>query len=215
MNRSATEVSGSQFTLKRIASIWLLGGILGWSVQYVNRWLSPSSAINNLPVEVAIGNVVAVVFFLCKWPEMFARSRVRPRLGDLALGLVVGYASANIAGFLAGRSSFEDSWIFTNPHRKLTILCVALIAPITEELIYRGGILGCLLERTSMLWAAAITIALAAIMHDSFWMALPGQALLTIAYLTRGRSLSCSIIAHTTWNSVIFVPSLLFVFHLK
>jgi membrane protease YdiL (CAAX protease family) len=215
MQRSSAAELNARPPLKRIAFIWLFGGTIGWTLQYLNRWFSPSTAIDNLPLDVAIGNVAAVVFFFLKWPEMFARSRVRPLLSDLATGLLAGYAGANIAAALAGRSAFENYWIFTNPHRKLTILCVALIAPTTEELIYRAGILGLLLERTSTLWAGVITITLAAVMHDSFWMAFPGQILLTATYLIRGRSLSSSIIAHVTWNSLIFFPSLLIVFHRK
>ncbi len=202
-------------TTKRIAFIWLLGGIIEWTMQYCNRWFSPSTASSNLPFEAALGNAIAVIFFLWKWPEMFALSRIRPRLGDLITGLLIGYAGANIAAALVGRVAFENDWIFIDPHRKLTIFCTALVAPLTEECIYRGGILALLLERTSTVWAAAITVTLAGIMHNSFWIAIPGQVLLTIAYLVRGRSLASSIIAHATANSVIFVPSLLIVFHLK
>ena len=66
-----------------------------------------------------------------------------------------------------------------------------------------------------MIWAVVITIAAATIMHDVWWMALPGQIVFCTAYLIRGRSLSASITAHTVANALVFAPGLLIVFHLR
>jgi membrane protease YdiL (CAAX protease family) len=122
---------------------------------------------------------------------------------------------ANISAAILGRSALENDWILTNPARKLTFICAVLIVPVAEELIYRGAILGSLLERTSVLWAVAITVAGATVMHDSWLTAFPGQVFLCTAYLIRRRSIPASIIAHATANAAIFAPSLLIVFHTK
>jgi len=205
---------GETVGAKRLVFVWLFGGIIEWIIQYFNRWLSPAIATQNLPFEAVIGGVVAVLFFLWKWPRMFAPSRFRPRLSDLAIGLPVGYLMTNIAAAIVGKSAFEADWMLTNPQRKLTFICAVVIVPVVEELIYRAAILGSLLQKTLPIWAVLITTTAATIMHDSWRVAFLGQALLCAAYLAGRRSLPASIIAHAVANAAIFAPGLLIVFHL-
>jgi len=212
MNR-ATNPTGEAAGTGRLAFIWLFGGIIEWTIQYLNRWLYPSSAGGNLPFQAAAGDVCAVFFYLWKWPKMFALSRIRPQPADLVLGVMLGYLMTNIQAAMLGRSALNNDWLLTNPHRKLTFLCAVLIVPIAEELIYRAAILGSLLERTSTFWAVTLTVIAATIMHDVWWMALPGQILLCAAYVFRSRSLVSSITAHMVANALVFAPSLLIAFH--
>jgi membrane protease YdiL (CAAX protease family) len=203
------------FDTKRLVFVWLFGGIIEWTIQYFNQWLSPSTASDYLPYEAAIGDVCAVLFFLWQWPYVFVLSRVKPRLADLAVGIPLGYLISNIAAVIIGREAILNEWVLTNPARKLTFICAVLIVPVAEELIYRGAILGSLLERTATFWAVVITAAAATVMHDYWLTAFPSQVLLCAAYLIRRRSLPASIIAHATANALVFAPSLLIVFHMK
>lgn len=215
MDQPATRGKDAAAGTKRLLFVWLFGGVIEWIIQYFNEWLSPSTAGSNLPFEAAVGDVCAVFFFLWKWPQMFALSRIWPRPTDLAVGVALGYLMTNIQALMIGRTTFDRDWMLTNPQRTLTFVCAVLIVPIAEELIYRGVILASLLERTSMIWAAVTTVIAATIMHDVWWMALPGQVLLCAAYLIRGRSLSASITAHMVANAVSFAPGLLIAFHMK
>jgi membrane protease YdiL (CAAX protease family) len=131
----------------------------------------------------------------------------------LAVGVTLGYFVTNIVALLLGRTAFDHAWVITNPQRHLTLFCAVLVVPVAEELIYRGAILGSLLERTSIIWAVVITVTAAVLMHDVWWTALPSQILLCMAYLVRGRSLTASISAHMVANALIFAPALLIVFH--
>jgi membrane protease YdiL (CAAX protease family) len=214
MNQSKTRGTSRVASTKRLLFVWLFSGIIEWAIQYLNQWLSPSTAADNLGFEAVIGDVCAVLFFLWKWPQMFATSRFRPCLGDLAVGIPLGYLMTNITGAILGKSAFCNDWMLTNPQRKLTFICAVLIVPLAEEITYRGAILGSLLEKTSLIWAVLITTAAATIMHDSWRVAFPDQILLCTAYLSRRRSLPASIIAHAVANAAIFAPSLLIVFHI-
>src|SRR5579863_2149949 len=96
MNKSKTLGNGVAAGTRQLLLVWLLGGLIEWPLQYLNRWLSPSTAGQYLPFEAVIGNVSAVVFFFWKWPQTFALSRFRPRLCDWAVGIPTGYLMTNI-----------------------------------------------------------------------------------------------------------------------
>jgi membrane protease YdiL (CAAX protease family) len=144
MNEFKIPGKAAAATTKQLVLIWLLGAVIEWPLQYLNRWLSPSTAGDNLPFEAIIGNACAVFFFLRKWPETLALSRFRPHLCDLAIGIPMGYLMTNITAAIVGRAAFETDWMLTNPQRKLTFICATLIVPVLEELIYRATILGSL-----------------------------------------------------------------------
>lgn len=63
MSQPETRPKGEIFSTKRLVFVWLFGGIIEWTIQYANQWLSPSTAGKNLPFEAAIGDVCAVLFF--------------------------------------------------------------------------------------------------------------------------------------------------------
>jgi membrane protease YdiL (CAAX protease family) len=215
MSQPETRERVTGASTRRLVFVWLFGGIIEWTIQYVNRWVSPFTASNNLPFEAVIGDVCAVAFFLWKWPQMFAMLKIRLRVGDAVVGVAVGYLMTNIAAAIVGKATFESDWMVTNPQRTLTFVCAVLIVPVAEEMIYRAAILASLLERTSFFWAIAITSTAATIMHDSWRVAFPGQLLLCAAYLIRRRSIVASTIAHITANALVLTPSLLVIFHMK
>jgi membrane protease YdiL (CAAX protease family) len=194
MSKPETHEKGVALATKQLVYAWLFGGIIEWTIQYLNRWLSPSTANDNLPFQAVIGDVCAVFFFLWKWPRVFLLSTIRLRVGDLAVGIVLGLLMSNISAAILGRSAVENDWALTNPARKLTLICAVLIVPVVEEMIYRGVILGSLLERTSTLWAVIITTVAATIMHDSWLVAFPSQILLCTAYLIRKRSIPARLL---------------------
>ncbi len=193
--------------------VWLLGGLIGWPIQYLHRAISPATANDYLPFEILFGNACAVFYFLLKWPRLLTLSRIKPRLGDLAVGLLLGYLDINLGAVIVGKSDFLNDPILTFPAKKLTFICAVLVVPLVEELIYRGFILGSLSHRTSTFWAIAITALGATVMHDYWPAALPSQVLLCAAYLIQGRSLPASIIAHAVGNAAIFAPTFVLVLH--
>jgi membrane protease YdiL (CAAX protease family)/NAD-dependent dihydropyrimidine dehydrogenase PreA subunit len=93
----------------------------------------------------------------------------------------------------------------------VTVLVVVLIAPVVEELIVRGVVLGAMERRLGRWWAIVLTALLFATLHGSLWSFVPmtflGLALGRIA--SRRRSLWPAIILHVAYNAVIVAPAFL------
>jgi hypothetical protein len=89
----------------------------------------------------------------------------------------------------------------------LTFLSLAVVAPFTEELLFRGFIFRGLCGRMSVRWAAVLAAAVFALPHLDVARMVPLFALgLVLTYLyVRTRSLIPSILVHATVNSVSFV----------
>jgi membrane protease YdiL (CAAX protease family)/NAD-dependent dihydropyrimidine dehydrogenase PreA subunit len=91
----------------------------------------------------------------------------------------------------------------------VTVLVVVLLAPVVEELIVRGVVLGALEQRLGRWWAIAVSALMFATLHGSLWsfvpMTLLGLALGRIA--SWRRSLWPAIILHVAYNAVIVAPA--------
>ena len=116
---------------------------------------------------------------------------------------------ANIAVLLVGVPEFKQDWIFTNPHRTLTIFCAVLLVPATEEILYRGTILAVLVGRLHLVVAVAITTLAWASTHEGWVRAAIAGLLLCIVYLVRGRSVGAAFLAHAFANAFLFMPKFL------
>ncbi|MDO8916316.1 MAG: CPBP family glutamic-type intramembrane protease [Coriobacteriia bacterium] len=93
----------------------------------------------------------------------------------------------------------------------VTVVVVVLLAPIVEELIVRGIVLGALGQRLGRWWAIALSALMFATLHGSLWSFVPmtflGLALGRIA--SWRRSLWPAIILHVAYNAVIVAPAFL------
>lgn len=93
----------------------------------------------------------------------------------------------------------------------LTVLSTGLVAPVVEELAFRGVALGSLLER----WPVGISVVVAAVvfalLHGSAWQFAPMLVLgLGLGWLAaRHRSLWPALAAHAGYNIVLVVVGLL------
>lgn len=91
-----------------------------------------------------------------------------------------------------------------------SFLLAVIIAPVLEEVVFRGFLYGYLRGRLSVLLAAPLTGFVFAILHPQGWVALPHLFLLgTGLCLLReyNRSLIPAIVAHTITNAIVLIVS--------
>lgn len=91
----------------------------------------------------------------------------------------------------------------------LTVLVVALIGPVLEEVLLRGVVLGPIAARIGA-WPAIVGCALAfALLHASLWSLLPLTVLgVGVGWLAvRSRSLWPAILAHVLYNGVLIAAA--------
>lgn len=92
----------------------------------------------------------------------------------------------------------------------LTVMAVAVLGPVLEELLLRGVVLGAVRDRFGD-WPAILVSALAfAALHASLWSLLPLTVLgVGLGWLaTRSRSLWPAIAAHVLYNGVLVAAAL-------
>jgi membrane protease YdiL (CAAX protease family) len=155
---------------------------------------SPYSFYYDAPLSVVM--VIGIV--LCQRPRLLALSRWVPRPGDLAIAVPVGLLIAGGVWLLVPNQSK-----FVLPHASL--IPVVFIGPVAEEVLLRGVFLRSLREHEPLPVAVLMVTLLAAIMHVSFWFAVPTQLALSIVYLAMGNSLAASIAVHITINATGFL----------
>ena len=97
------------------------------------------------------------------------------------------------------RKSAGDS-----PFKLMLVLNAVLIAPIVEEVVFRGYFYGALKQKTSALFSAFITAALFSAAHNNVLAFLPlfGFALCLTLFYEASRSLWVPIGMHATFNAV-------------
>jgi membrane protease YdiL (CAAX protease family) len=144
--------------------------------------------------------VIAIVFW--KNSRLLNLSRWRPRWIDTAAGIGAGafialFLWAALPSFASNLSEFHLPWSAFVP-----IVCAA---PVMEEILFRGIVLQSFLSNLPLLAAVALTAVLAGSMHQSFWMVLPIQTILSLLYVAFRSSLPASIAAHVTNNLIFFL----------
>jgi membrane protease YdiL (CAAX protease family)/NAD-dependent dihydropyrimidine dehydrogenase PreA subunit len=91
----------------------------------------------------------------------------------------------------------------------LTVLVIVLLAPVVEELLLRGVVLGAMQRRVGRWPGIALSAVMFATLHGSLWSFLPmtvlGLALGRIA--TGRRSLWPAVILHVAYNAAIVAPA--------
>ena len=143
--------------------------------------------------------VVIIVGILLR-PKMLNQSRWKPRVIDIAIGVLAG-GLVLVLEFLAERNSHR----FLGPLPERTFVPIVILAPIIEEVFFRGILLRSLREHFPPWMAIALVALLAALGHTNFWVDLPAQLVLSVAYISTGNSLAASVTAHITTNMAVFL----------
>ncbi|WP_104130466.1 CPBP family intramembrane glutamic endopeptidase [Cryobacterium sp. N21] len=132
---------------------------------------------------------------------------------------ILGYGSIGSAGVRLGDTVYDAWWLFG------ALLAPVLLAPIIEELFFRGLVLRAVYGRVAARWAAPIAIAVSgltfALMHlvaldlsDLATVAVVGSSTLIFGLAAASLSLATgriggAMIAHVTFNALVIVPALL------
>jgi membrane protease YdiL (CAAX protease family) len=108
-----------------------------------------------------------------------------------------------------------DSW----KQLPLALLLLVLMAPLTEELIFRGILLDCLKQKMNVWMAAALLSVIFSLFHfNPFslgavgWLAFSArflQGVTASAFAIKYRSLRPAFVLHATWNAIGCMASLL------
>lgn len=195
-----------------------LFAILFLLMQVVAAWLMPQLSFG----DVDLGRVLAytlsmilmvVVLRLCNRPAllhaepvMHSRRGFNPIL--ILFGVVVMIALSIV---LAPLGSYlpEDSRVFSDSVWTLTL--VVVVAPIFEEILFRGRLYGLLRVKTSPLVAVTLSSLMFGIMHLQPAVMLEGVLmglLFSYAYL-RTRSIFAPIILHMCNNALAYALKVL------
>jgi membrane protease YdiL (CAAX protease family) len=153
------------------------------------------------------GYMLATGFFtFVVWlqkPRLFSLSRWRPTLPSFSIAVTAAIlAQAIFMSFVADPRKFFAPQIF--PYSDF--IPVAVLAPVLEELFFRGAVLKSLAMRVSPPIAILLVSLAAAAEHRSFLTALPIQIMLSVVYVAFGDSLAASIACHIMLNAFPFLP---------
>lgn len=202
-----------------------LGGglftLLDWSNEY-------RDLAENLSVQVGLLLGVIVILFRRRlsWSEAFGlKARLLPR--SLAIGLIGcailvpvtfllhALAQALLAKFgLPAEDQPAIQWLLNNPDplfRAILFAQAVVVAPVCEELFFRGLLLNALHNHHTTPWAIALSALLFAAFHFNLPATLPLFAIASgfaLAYLY-SRSLTAAIVMHAAYNLVNFAWVLL------
>jgi membrane protease YdiL (CAAX protease family) len=87
----------------------------------------------------------------------------------------------------------------------MMLVAGGVIAPVMEEIVFRGFLYGAWERRWGWLISMFMSSALFALYHQTFWAAFTSGILLTCLYRRTG-TLRASILAHSTYNLMLWYP---------
>jgi membrane protease YdiL (CAAX protease family) len=220
-SRAAAGQAGAALDTKRLAGAWLLIGVVPIAFGYTFHPVGWLVSGDYSAFVTAFIYVWAVVFFFWRWPQVFGLSRLRPRVGDLAVGALGGYLCTNVIVLIP---AIPIAWPLATTwstgsysrHLELLFVCHVLVIPAGEELFSRGVILASLCKRMPVPWAVLITSVAATVLHlpPTRWLSIfVAWLILCGIYLARDRSLPASIAAHTVTNALAWFPNLVVAGH--
>ncbi len=168
-----------------------LGTVFGFDrfrrMSFPQRWLWPA-------VWVLAGAIIAT-------PTIIVVSNLMPRFFEGIFGEEIGEQAA------VQNMRESTDWVL----RVLLILNACLVAPLVEELVFRGYFYGILKRYTGAMFSAFITGAIFAVAHQSLLALIPlwGFALFLTLFYESSRSLWVPIGIHAVFNTVNVVLILL------
>jgi membrane protease YdiL (CAAX protease family) len=147
-----------------------------------------------------------------------------PTVAGLALGVAGGVAGSIIVSLLVRELRLQSSYNLQYEHYILShatglvaaalFLVFLVFGPIVEEIVFRGIVLGGLLNVTNGVFAVVVSAAVFAGIHAAGGVAqITGAFVLGLVlgwlYL-RTRSIGPSSVAHSIYNAVAFYPIILY-----
>jgi membrane protease YdiL (CAAX protease family) len=193
---------------------------------------SPDTRVILIVVTIAAAAVVMIAIVRQTWPAQWSRAElpgfglVGPRSGyaypaAVLLGIVVVVLGSIITHALAGKQPVQQDVSVMAREVPLGMRCVlallvVCVAPVVEELVFRGVLLSGLASRMRIGWAIVVSAVIFGLVHlpdfKFAWYPVPALILLglVLAWLrVRTRSLWPSITLHATNNLVAAVAWLL------
>lgn len=155
----------------------LIEGIVAATGTEVSAQDTPPGVLIAVAVVQSAATIAFVVLFARAWvgpvrPSTFGLRRTRwlPALGWAALVYVVFWLCAAVYGVLIGPGPQQDLVTDLKDERSVVVLVgfalmVGFLAPIAEELFFRGFLYGVLRERLGVGWAAAIAGTVFGVVH--------------------------------------------------
>ncbi len=141
--------------LLRIPSLWALVNLLSLGPVILYAWRRAGGTLDTLRLRM-IDHDLIVPIVLCV----------------IGIGILVSELD-NVMQTLIGPppEALDFSWMFTGDSRQIlgVVFLLMLVAPITEELLFRGLILRGLLSRFDAIPAVVITALLFAVFHVNPW----------------------------------------------
>lgn len=153
----------------------------------------------------------------------------RPKVGGLAWGVVIGLGTGLIFSWMAHKigmqSSYELQYTFyvmsqaTGLTAAASILIYIFFGPIVEEIVFRGVVLGGLVNVTNGVVAVVVSALIFAGIH-----AAGGAGQITASFIggllygwlyLRTRSIVPTSVAHIIYNAVAFYPLILYALRAK
>ena len=234
------------FLVLVIAAIaWLIGLAFLFGVAFVGWLLLGSKAkLGTVSAQFFVPLAAAATFYLALLLVMrsLAKRRDRPLfasyLPSIGIRPIIYAAFSGISLaviYLTGIFGLSLTSFFQNhpiPHEVLPLprsfgqlvafgLLVAMLAPLTEELFWRGLVLECLRQKMAPWVSAAITALLFSFSHVLFliqpgifgWMAtagITGLGLLAAFWVQYTRSLRPAVAAHASYNATIVLCAFFF-----
>lgn len=141
---------------------------------------------------------------------LVVRARDWPWLAAGVLVQVVAFGLVQIldavAGGLGEQAAADTVKRTTGPEVLVVVIGVALVAPVVEELLFRGLLLRALLRRTTPVWAVVVSSAAFAVVHlldpNTATLMTPLLLLAVVSGIRAVRSgeLSQSILLHAGFN---------------
>ena len=233
------------FVLVIAAIAWLVGLVFLFGVVSVG-WLllDPKAKLGSVSAEFYVPLAAAATFYLALLLVMRSLAKRRGRtlfasyLPSIGIRPVIYAALSGISLtgiYLTGIFGLSLTSFFQNhpmPHEALPLpqsfgqllafgLLAIILAPLTEELYWRGLVLDCLQQKMAPRVSAAITALLFSLSHVLFliqpgifgWMAtagITGLGLLAAFWVHCTRSLRPAIAAHASYNATIVLCAFFF-----
>ena len=128
----------------------------------------------------------------------------------ISTGITLGLSTFIESDLLVASNVSADSWNYSTAEKLCKLIAVSVGAPIVEEIIFRGALLGAMKKTFKTGTAVVITSVVFGLLHRTSLLAILGASLsgivLAYIYLASG-SLLCSICLHSWVNLAVNVKA--------
>lgn len=168
--------------------------------------------------------VLVPLHMLGGWRAALATMRLRPpawstlgwalagtAISFVAIGAYLGIVDVIGVDALEPVSAIDDSDIWENVHLVvLTGILAILVAPIAEEIFYRGFMLGSMARRWGIVPAVVVSALVFSAVHFDVGSLIPFAIIGVVFALVyiRSRNLTSTILAHMMFNTIAFAATI-------